>query len=104
MAGLNEPTLLFWYVATDDFEAFARRAAAAGVPLGHIVTVDPETSANKSDYTRAVVGSGFISQQPGVIEWRRRSVEQSTDIECRLTGFEMTLIKMISAVIRRPFG
>ena len=152
MAGLNEPTLLFWYVATDDFEAFSRRAAAAGVPLEHIVTVSPETSANKSDYTRAVVGSGFVSQQPGVIEWRRQSVGQSTDIECRLTGFslslpepddlnavfasldidvtvkrgpsrigltletpkgeivienpghEMTPLKMISAVIRRPFG
>ena len=152
MAGLEEPTLLFWYVATEDFDVFARRVAAAGEGLKHVVTVDPETSANEADYTRAAIGSGFVSQRPGVIEWRRRGVEQSTDVRCRLTsfslslprpddlnalftalgiyvpvergpsrigltletpkgevaienpGYELTLIKLLSAVIRRPFG
>ena len=91
MAALKQPTLMFWYVATDDLDVFARRVAAAGARLEHIVKVNPETRANKSDYTRAVIGPGFISQRPSVIEWRRRSIEQSSDVQCRLVDFSLRL-------------
>lgn len=91
LAGLKEPTLLFWYVATDDFEAFARRIAAAGEKLTHVVAVEPGTSANRSHYTRAAIGSRFISQRPGVIEWRRRSLDLSREEGCRLTDFSLSL-------------
>ena len=90
MAGMTEPAVMFWYVATDDFDAFAKRVEAAGETLSNIVTVDPATSANGSDYTRAGIGNGFETQRPNVIEWRKRSVEQSTDIECRMTGFSLS--------------
>ena len=89
MAGMKEPAVLFWYVATDDFEAFCKRVEEAGETLSNIVTVDPETSANGSSYTRAGIGKGFETQRPNVIEWRKRSVEQSTDIQCRMTGFSL---------------
>ena len=91
MAGLHDPTRLFWSVATDDFGAFAKRIEAAGETLNMVVTVDPQTSVNGSDYTRAAIGSGFLSQRPGVIEWRRRSVEQPAHMDCRMTGFSLSL-------------
>ena len=90
MAGLKEPAVMFWYIATDGFDAFVRRVELAGETLSNIVTVDPETSANDSDYTRAGIGKRFETQRPNVIEWRKRSVEQSTDIQCRMTGFSLS--------------
>lgn len=91
MAGLKQPTLMFWYVATDDFDVFARRVAAAGARLDHVVTVDAATSANKSDYTRAVIGPGFLAQRPSVIEWRKRSAARPAEAQCRLTDFFLSL-------------
>ena len=89
MAGLAQPKLLFWYVATADISAFARQAKEAGAPLRSIVKVDPATSTNGSDYTRASIGKGYISQRPGVIEWRRRSVQQAGERQCRLSRFKL---------------
>lgn len=152
MAGLKQPTLLFWYIATDDFDAMARRIEAAGETLKMVVVVDPEKSANGSDYTRAAIGSGFVSQRPGLIEWRKRSLEPPSEHACRMTGFllrhpkperlnklfeqigvdlvvargpsligitletpkgeivienpgtELSVLGMLSAILRRPFG
>lgn len=89
MAGLKQPTLLFWYIATDDFDAMAQRIEAAGETLKMVVTVHPEKSANGSDYTRAAIGSGFVSQRPGLIEWRKRSIEPPSEHACRMTGFSL---------------
>ena len=90
MAGVKEPTLLFWYIATDNFEACKTRIEAAGEKLKMIVRVDPDASANGADYTRAAIGSGFVTQKPGLIEWRRRSLEPAGKPLCRLTGFSLS--------------
>ncbi|MEL6277250.1 MAG: VOC family protein [Pseudomonadota bacterium] len=91
MARLKRPTPLFGYVATDDFEGFAARVRATGAPVTNIAKVDPDTSANGSDFTRGAIGPGFLTQRPGFIEWRRRSIEQSPDLQCRLVGFSLKL-------------
>lgn len=122
------------------------------MPVRNVVTVDPETSANGSDYTRGSIGKGYLSQRPGVIEWRKRSVEHKGPLACRLSHFKLshpnandlnaffgalgidlkvangpsligitletpngevtienegqdfTLLKMLAAILRRPFG
>ncbi|MEM9168486.1 MAG: VOC family protein [Pseudomonadota bacterium] len=91
LAGLREPVLMFWYVATDDFNAFAKRVKDAGARLDQIVDVDPGDNVNGADYTRAIIGPGFVSQRPSVIEWRNRSVEQTAESSCTLTAFSMSL-------------
>lgn len=90
MAGLKQPTLLFWYIATDDFEAMRYRIEAAGERVKMVVKVDPETSANGADYTRGSIGSGLVTQQPGLIEWRKRSLQPGTDIPCRMTELHLS--------------
>ncbi|MEM9261946.1 MAG: VOC family protein [Pseudomonadota bacterium] len=90
MAGLSEPTLMFWYVATDDFEAFAKKVENASARLQQIVRVDAQDDQG-ADYTRAIIGPGFLSQRPSVIEWRRRSIRSPVDIRCTLKSFSLSL-------------
>ena len=90
IAGLDEPRLLFWYIATDDFAAMAKRIEDAGERLKMVVTVDEQKSATGSGYTRAAIGSGFVSQRPGLIEWRKLSLEPSERAACRMTAFSLS--------------
>lgn len=89
LAGLKQPRLLFWYIATDNFEAMKTKIEAAGEKVKMVVVVDPDRSANGSDYTRASIGAGFVSQRPGLIEWRKRSVESRPEATCRMTDFRL---------------
>ncbi len=87
LAGFDEPRLLFWYVATDDLDAFSARAADGGHLLTRVECVDGGEGHNK--YRRAVIGKGFVSQRPSVIEWQRRVEREDLDHRCRLTGFDL---------------
>ena len=89
MAGLTAPTLLFWYLATDDFAACRRRVEALGETLKMVVTVSEDESVDGADYTRGAIGSGFSSQRPGLIEWRRHSLDHGSDQGCRLTEIKL---------------
>lgn len=69
---LDRPRPLFWYVATDDFDGFAKAAKTAGAPVERIQTVKHERFGTLTDYTRGIIGPGFLSVCPNVIEWRSR--------------------------------
>lgn len=70
---LEEPSLLFWYVATNDFQAFETAAKATGAPMERVETVKYERDGILTDYTRGYLGPGFRSVSPNVIEWRARN-------------------------------
>ena len=63
---------VFWYVATDDFEAFSDASKKAGGPVEKVQRVKYESPSVKFDYTNGVVGPGFRSARPCVIQWRER--------------------------------
>ncbi len=88
--GFDEPQLLFWYVATDDFDALAGRANAAGVPIERVETIDFERHGARVAYKRGIVGPGFLSERPCVIEWRHRAQRDHADHSVRLSGFELS--------------
>ncbi|MEO1044568.1 MAG: VOC family protein [Pseudomonadota bacterium] len=69
---LEQPQPLFWYVATDNFARFEAAAKAAGAPVERVQTVSHEVHGTITDYTRGIIGPGFLSVSPNVIEWRSR--------------------------------
>lgn len=85
----TEPRLLFWYLATDDFEAFAARVRAMGWDLTRIEHVGSADDTAHSHYSRALIGKGFLSQRPAVIRWRRRVRRETGAPACRLLAFEL---------------
>lgn len=86
---LRAPRLLFWYVAVNDFDAYAARAAAAGAPMERVERIGP-SAAHGADYTRGNLGPGFITQRPNVIEWRSRPPRMDLDRSCRLIDFRLS--------------
>ncbi len=85
----EEPQLLFWYVATDDFDAFSKRAEMAGAPLERVETIDYERDGKRVDYTRGILGPGFESQRACVIEWRNRLDHGDVDRCTKISGFKL---------------
>ena len=63
---------VFWYVGTDDFEAFSEASKKAGAPVEKVQRVKYEGASVKYDYTNGIVGPGFRSARPCVIQWRER--------------------------------
>jgi len=87
--GYREPRLLFWYIATDDFDAFRGRLEASGAPMERIETVDFEREGSRSHYKRGIIGPGFETQRPCVIEWRERTTREEVDQRCRLEALRL---------------
>ena len=63
---------VFWYVGTDDFEAFSNASKKAGAPVEKVRRVTYESASVTFDYTSGIVGPGFRSARPCVIQWRKR--------------------------------
>jgi hypothetical protein len=88
VSSFASPSPLFWYVATDDFDAFHQRVRQVGARLDRIERVGDDAGPAHSAYTRGVIGPGFLSQRPNVIQWRRRA-ERPYNPGCLLTGFSL---------------
>ena len=69
---LKKPCPLFWYIATDDFSAFVSKAKQIGSPVWNIQTIKRNIRGVPTDFTRGIIGPGFLSVCPNVIEWRKK--------------------------------
>lgn len=91
MSELERPTLLFWYVSVDDFDAFTALAKTHKVPMENIEAANVDGSnSGRSAYRRGYLGPGFITERPNVIEWVKHvKLEGDPAPQCRLTVFEL---------------
>ncbi|MEL6172414.1 MAG: VOC family protein [Pseudomonadota bacterium] len=87
---LEQPEILFWYVSTDDFDGMIKTAKAAGAPMERIERINQEDNPALSRYDRGVLGPGFVSQRPCVIEWKRRNLSNTDEPVCSLKAFELS--------------
>lgn len=88
---LSEPQLLFWYIAVTDFQAFKTLARQTKSKLERVEGVNIESGeAVQASYWRGLIGPGFLSERPNVIEWLKRPSRESQDASvCKLTDFRL---------------
>lgn len=72
LKSIKKPEPLFWYISTSDFEAFKELSEKNNAPLERIERIKFEREGKNVDYTRGIIGPGFISQRPNVIQWHSR--------------------------------
>lgn len=80
-----EPRLLFWYIASNDFDAFAAQAEDSGNSLSNIQHFMPPDE-SFSEYKRGMIGSQFSLVLPNVIQ-RRKDLASHPDRSCTLHSF-----------------
>lgn len=88
---LSEPQLLFWYIAVTDFQAFKTIARQTKSKLERVEGVNIESGEGvQASYWRGLIGPGFLSERPNVIEWLKRPDRESLDTPvCKLTDFRL---------------
>lgn len=89
---LPEPQLLFWYVAVEDFAAFQALARQSKAKLERVEAVNIEGGeAAQASYWRGLIGPGFLSERPNVIQWLKRPNRESPEAPvCKLTDFRLS--------------
>jgi len=87
---LHDPQLLFWYVATEDFAGLKEKIETAGFSIKREETIGSMETDDERVYTRGMIGPGFISQRPSIIQWHRRPDYSEDDIACRLVSFSLS--------------
>ncbi|GAB5470694.1 MAG: hypothetical protein Kilf2KO_37240 [Rhodospirillales bacterium] len=66
------PKPIFWHLATGDFERLCKVAGEAGAPVERIEQRDSDTPYGRRRYRRGVLGPGFRTARPCVIQWEAR--------------------------------
>lgn len=84
------PEPLFWHLATADFDRFLAQAAKLGAPVERIEHLDNDSPNGRRTYSRGILGPGFRTVRPCVIEWKARPDRPGmSDPVCRATRFEL---------------
>jgi len=92
LRSMKEPTLWFWYVATDDFGQLKEKILKAGRCLENIYTQEDEgtVSLPKPTYVGAQIGPGFDPVLPNIIQWKKqRSMTENSPI-CKVVDFTVS--------------
>lgn len=92
----SEPTLLFWFVGTHDFDALEKSIEDAGRCTERKVEGESGTD-SKLAFVRANIGPGFWSVYPNVIQWKGDMKEQ------HLKDLPVIPIKDFSVIVGHDF-
>ena len=86
------PAPIFWYIGTRDFDQLCLVAKAAGSPVERTERLDYEGPHGRCAYTRGVVGPGFRTTRPCVVQWIERPnlTEIHAQPPCRVVDFSLT--------------
>ncbi|MEM7286227.1 MAG: VOC family protein [Actinomycetota bacterium] len=88
---LTQPSIDFWYIATDDIDGLAIEAEAVGGLIENVDWVNRGgLEPRRSGYGRAILGPGWIPQRPCIIQWDHQ-VSRHGDAapECAIASFEL---------------
>lgn len=88
---LQEPRLLFWFIAVNDFKEFQVTARENKAKLERIEAINTESDDDENaSYWRGLIGPGFMTERPNVIEWVRRPPrETNAPAQCQLRDFRL---------------
>jgi len=92
----SEPTLWFWFVGTNDFDALEKSIRDAGRCTERKIEGESGTD-SKLAYVRASIGPGFWSVYPNVIQWKGSVKEH------HLKDLPIVPIKNFSVIVGQDF-
>ncbi|MEM8958515.1 MAG: VOC family protein [Pseudomonadota bacterium] len=103
LARYDRPEPVFWHLGTADFDAFCAVAKAAGAPVERIEHLNSNTPHGRRTYTRGILGPGFRTVRPCVIEWTARPKRPGLEADpvCSIKAFKLTSPK--AAEINKAF-
>mmetsp|Transcript_5797 Transcript_5797/g.7580 ORF Transcript_5797/g.7580 Transcript_5797/m.7580 type:complete len:237 (-) Transcript_5797:217-927(-) len=90
LRSFSKPTLFFWYVATDSFDDVEKRIKDAGRTIERKVVTEKVDREKHSEYIRSMIGPGFYSIMPNLIEWKHKSNGPMNETICPLVHFELS--------------
>lgn len=84
------PEPIFWHIGTTNFSRLCQVAGAAGAPVERIEHLDSDSPRGRRRYSRGILGPGFRTVRPCVIQWAERPnrPELSNPI-CTVTRFAL---------------
>ena len=90
--GYETPTPFFWHLRTTDFDKFCQTAKSSGAPVERIEHIEDDTPYGRRAYTRGVVGPGFRSTRPCVIQWESRPDHPvlKAEPQCKVVDFALS--------------
>ena len=90
LKSFKEPKLFFWYVATDDFDAFEVKVNLINRKIERKVDIKEADSEKHSTYTRGMIGPGFSTVVPNVIQWKHRTKHGRESTACPIKEFKLS--------------
>lgn len=87
---LTEPQLVFWYLGTNNFKNTQSVIHANGFKLERYSHISKEIKGEKLDYEIAIIGKGFYSEQPCLIQWNEVPKQHYQQKEvCSIASFHI---------------
>lgn len=68
---LEKPQLIFWYLGTQNLESCKKIITESGHNLERYNHIQKEVDGEKLDYKIGVIGKGFQSERPCLIQWNK---------------------------------
>lgn len=90
LKALPEPRLMFWYIGTHDFGTAKSVINQNGFKLERYNHIKKTKGDQVIDYQIAIIGKGFYSEQPNLIQWNQvpDKVYNNGDA-CHITDFKI---------------
>ncbi|MEM1163177.1 MAG: hypothetical protein AAGJ28_19785 [Pseudomonadota bacterium] len=88
----DTPSPIFWHIGVSDFEGFCAFAAERGAPVDQIEHLDTDSPGGRRAYSRGILGPGFRSVRPCIIQWKARpsSPARSAPARMSVSAFELS--------------
>lgn len=88
---LTKPTLMFWYLGTHHFDKAQEIINHNGFKLERYNHVQKTKAGHPIDYQIAIIGKGFYSEQPNLIQWNQMPDKVYNNGQtCHITDFKIS--------------
>lgn len=88
---LSEPQLVFWYLGTEKFLEATQIINTNGFKLERHNRISKEFEGKKLDYEIGIIGKGFYSEQPNLIQWHEVPKKHYDDQPaCSISEFKVS--------------
>ncbi|MGB0523418.1 MAG: VOC family protein [Flammeovirgaceae bacterium] len=89
LKSFKNPQLFFWYLGTNHFQKVKDVVESIGFKLERIEHLKYKRNTHETDYKRALIGPGFKSEFPNLIQWNSRPPRLNQHTGCQFKSLEI---------------